>query len=504
MVTYAETPDQASGFLVPVLPTEAGPPDAVSVAAWHLALSNLIGVVAPHDLLALWLFPMRGGVMLLAPSELAADQIELQAPEGRLSQHALLTLEERIRRAGYKSVLAVPVRGPARDLGLALFARLEAGHLGPPEAIRLHAVVQQLVPTFLALVEAPPLARTAPLVVTETNVVEAVARAAAEGRTVPEVLRLVSGALHALVPHELLDVAALRGAEGSWTLLSEAHEGCGAGETAADVAQAIARLVARAAPAGILMVSDLREAGLRWPAYQDSRRVTLVRSVAGVRLTTAGAADAWLLVGGQAPGMYRDPDLAVLRSIAPVVAIRVHGLRAKLDPDTDRAPVPSLHRAPHPAVHLASELARLPPGGPVLAALLRCVQGTIGFARARLVLHADNAQVIEQEADQAPNLGQLPPSPLDTHPLAPVLRGTTPVLWVGAAQMAVPLCVGGRIIGALHLEDRVVPPEQADEVAQAATLLADLVAPHVELMHRAALGDSSPASAFPAHPPATE
>ena len=75
----------------------------VAVTAWHLALSNLIGVDVPHDLLALWLFPERGGVVLLAPHELGRDNLELAAPNPFVSQHDLFLLEERIRHAGYRS-----------------------------------------------------------------------------------------------------------------------------------------------------------------------------------------------------------------------------------------------------------------------------------------------------------------------------------------------------------------------------------------------------------------
>ena len=78
----------------------------VAVTAWHLALSNLIGVDVPHDLLALWLFPERGGVVLLAPHELGRDNLELSPPDPFVSQHDLFLLEERIRHAGYRSVLA--------------------------------------------------------------------------------------------------------------------------------------------------------------------------------------------------------------------------------------------------------------------------------------------------------------------------------------------------------------------------------------------------------------
>src|SRR6187551_1824211 len=118
------------GLLVPVLRAEDGAPDVVAVTAWHLALSNLIGVEVPHDLLALWVFPERGGVVLLAPHELGRDNVELALAAPFVSQHDLFLLEERIRQAGYRSVLAIPIRVSDRDLGLAVFAHLQPAKFG--------------------------------------------------------------------------------------------------------------------------------------------------------------------------------------------------------------------------------------------------------------------------------------------------------------------------------------------------------------------------------------
>src|SRR5262245_45601396 len=144
--SHPPTTSAQRGLLVPVLRTEDGPPDVVAVAAWHLALSNLIGVEVPHDLLALWVFPERGGVVLLAPHELGLDNLDLPTSAPFLSLHDLFLLEERIRQAGYRSVLAVPIRTTGRDLGLAVFAHLQPVKFGAVEAMRLTAMMRQVVP----------------------------------------------------------------------------------------------------------------------------------------------------------------------------------------------------------------------------------------------------------------------------------------------------------------------------------------------------------------------
>jgi hypothetical protein len=487
MDTYAGASAGGQDLLVPVLSTEDGAPDGVAIAAWHLALSNFVGVQVPHDLLALWLFPARGGLVLLAPAELARDRVELKAPEVRLSQHELFLLEERVRRAGYRSVLAIPVRTPARDLGLALFARLDAGHFGPVEAVRLHEVVHHLVPTFLALVEAPPFSLTArpPIEVTDQNVVEAVARAAAEARTPAEVLRLVSGELCALVPHEVLDVAVGGQREGTWALLSGPHEGRRWGESTALVSQAVEALIARAGPDETLAVPDLRSAGLMWPTYRESRAIQRVRAAVGVRLAAAGATDAWLLLGGGAPGIFRDADLEVVRHIGPVVALRVHGLRAALDLEVARADARSLSGAHGRAGRIAATLAETAHWGDAMADFVADVRGSLGFERARFVLRLGDDQVVEHDAGDSRPLQLMGRVPLSTHRLAAVLAGTEPFAVSPRGDLAIPLRVAGRVTGLLELLDR--RPDATGDPVAGARLLADLVAPHVELVRRSAL-----------------
>src|SRR5262245_11997233 len=107
--------------LVPVLDLSAGAPDPVAIGTWHMALSNLVGTEIPHQLFGLWLFPAKGGVVLLGPEGLAADHVEIAEPAPRVSQDQLYELEETLRRAKYGSAIAVAVGDEARDWGLAVF-----------------------------------------------------------------------------------------------------------------------------------------------------------------------------------------------------------------------------------------------------------------------------------------------------------------------------------------------------------------------------------------------
>lgn len=478
-----------TGFLVPVLPMQDGPPDAIGVAAWHLALSNLIGQEVPHDLLGLWLFPDRGGAMLLAPEELGRDQLRVEAPSTLLSQHQIFELEERIRRAGYGSVVGVPVRGPSRDLGLAIFARLESGRYGPVQAMQLLAMMRQVVPVFQLLAECPPLAMDAgpAAQVCRQNVAETVARAAAEGRTAPEMLRLVSGVLQTLIPHERIEVA-VPGANGtSWALLSGPPEGRRWSDSTTAVSQHVTGVVARAAHDGTILIGDLRPLGLAWPAYRQTRALQRIHAVLGVRLSVTGTEDTWLLLGGAAPDLYREQDREILLAVAPVIAVRVHGLRLALDAEVARARTAGQQAGHSRAARMASALAGTPHWNDAVGLFVQDVRESLGYAEIRWALRMGSDEYLETHAGDRRPLTDLPPLPVAGSELASLLSGAAPFLVSGprGGDLIVPLRVGGRVIGALELLGGL--PGSAGHPVTSAQLFADLLAPHLELLRREAI-----------------
>lgn len=472
-----------TGLLVPVLPMQDGPPDAVVVAAWHLALSNLLGQEVPHDLLGLWLFPERGGVMLLAPQELGRDHLPIPEPDPFLLHHQIYDLEQRIRQAGYGSVVAVPIRGRQRDLGLAVFARLDAGRYGADQAMRLLTMMHQVGPTFAQLAESPPLALAAgPAVyVTRQNAAEVVARAAAEGRTPAEVLRLVSGVLQSLIPHEKIEVAVPGVSAGSWALLSGAPEGRRWSDSTASVSQHVTGVIARADEDGTVIVGDLRTLGLTWPAYRETRALQRVHAVLGVRLTVAGGDDAWLLLGGAAPDLYREIDRELLIAVAPVLALRVHGLRMALEAEVIRIQAANQLAGHSRAARIASALAGTPDWADAIRSFVQDVRESLGYSEVRWILRmGDDEYAVQTAGDPRPHAWH-PLLPVDAVELASLFRGATPFLVRGnrGADLLVPLRLGGSVIGALEL--RGGSPGAAGHPVTTAQLFADLIAPHLEL-----------------------
>ncbi len=116
--------------LVPILQIDAGQLDPVALGTWHQALSNTLSVEVPHDLMGLWLYPSQGGVALLGPPELAADDLAIPIPSPHLTSEQISVIEKTVLDAGYGSVTCLPIRFGKRDVALLLVADLQ------PRALR--------------------------------------------------------------------------------------------------------------------------------------------------------------------------------------------------------------------------------------------------------------------------------------------------------------------------------------------------------------------------------
>ncbi len=483
------TTGDPTGLLIPVLPLEDGPPDAATVEAWHLALSNLLSAEVQHDLLGLWLFPVAGGVILLAPKELNADHLVVPVPTPRLAQHQLYALEERVRQAGYGSAIAIPVRGEAADHGLALFAALRPGVYGVSQAVRLHSVLRGLVPTFEGLGVSPPLPTVSAGSPGPENLLSAIAEAAIEARNGPELLRLLSGSLLSVLPHERIEVA-VPSPSGTWALLSGRMEGqrWSGPESSAQVTEAIEALLGSADDEGVLMLPELGPA-TSWPSYAVTRSSRRVRSAIGVRLTVAGASAAWLLVGGPRKGMFGTADREVLKRIAPIVALRVHGLRQALTSEVGQAQLSTLKASQPRVARLVTLLAATSHWGDASRTFAEEACKALGYRSLRFALRLGSDRLIQVDPGDHRPLTALDDAPQDFSPVGPVVAGRAPFLVYGdeGENLAVPLRLADRTVGALELLDGA--PGVSGHPVTDAQQLADVIAPHLELLRRSALPD---------------
>ena len=132
--------------LVPILRADDGQADPVALATWHEALSDTLAVEVPHDLMGLWLYPARGGVVLLGPAELAEDELVVPLPSPFLKPEQLSLVEEIVLDAGYGSAICLPIRFGKRDVALLLVANLQRDRYGTVERVLLQCVAQRVGP----------------------------------------------------------------------------------------------------------------------------------------------------------------------------------------------------------------------------------------------------------------------------------------------------------------------------------------------------------------------
>lgn len=478
----------AGEFLVPLLKTSGGAPDPVAIETWHLALGSTVAIEIPHDLFALWLYPARGGGILLGPAALGADHLDVPVPNPLLQQDDLYQLEETLRRAKYPSAIAAAIRQQdgTRDVGAMLLGSFEKKVFGPREALALRRLGSQLAPTMEDL--AGRLGTPSPTLLerglTREEIPEHLARVACEAADGPDLVRRASGSLYELIPHDRLEILAAGHIPGTLVPLSGAVSR--RRWTGAEAGAPFGELVARFGEANSLLVADLEELeGLRWTL--ESPPVPL-HGLLGVRLTVAGETAGYVLLGSVAREAFRAEDEEILTLVGLLLAPRVHALRAA-------GPVTSLLLAPPEA---PIEDPPLPRAAAALAGMAEFSEGLRRFGEelGRMLPHEGISlhllrsewEVVQLDPSLPRPLSDLPATSLEEFPGHPVFEEERD--WMSRIErhredVYVPLVVAGRKIGALGVRTRGTMPGRA--AAAIARQFADVLAPHLELLRRFAI-----------------
>jgi hypothetical protein len=498
----SSSPAPATDTLVPVLDLSAGAPDPVAVGTWHMALSNLVGTEIPHQLFGLWLFPATGGVVLLGPEALAADHLEIAEPAPRVSQDQLYELEETLRRAKYGSAIAIAIGDETRDWGLAVFGTFEGGAYGPVVARRLARLADQLAPSLSALgkVVTAPAGASSP--VPEDELAATLPLVVNEAPSGPELCRRLSGFLHPHVPHDRLEVLALtNGARSALPLsglASRRRWGSGA-TTWADLIRLLDDFFDDDLTATIGNLAA-EAPGLSWPGAAGTGP-TRIGSVLAVRLTLGGEVVGLVIFGHAATDLYRETDVAIARSVAPLLASRVVALRLESEVQALRGQLEVLQAPSLPVLRAADALAATAHLGEALHRFGADVREIIPHDRIRYVLRLSESEAVELLPDAIRPLADLPLQPIETLSSRAVLDGDRP--WVlghrrESVELAIALKVADRVIGAMVIE-KAGGFEAPRDAAAIAHQFAAIVAPHLELLRRGT--GSRPTAPMPARRP---
>ncbi len=488
--THNEHPSKPAEPLVPILRVEEGLADRTALATWHEALSDALAFDVQHDLLGLWLYPASGGPVLLGPEALAQDGLAVPLPSPQLQPHQLASLEATILTAGYKSVVCLPVRFGRRDVGLMLVADLRPDRYGESDVVTLRLVAQRLASPLGRLARQWRAASGEPVPQVEriAALFEAIANVNGSVVTPQRFLAALSPALEQLLPHDHLELLLADPAGSRYYRLGE-HAG---GPLWLDPSLTIGRqdldIEALFGPHDRLILADAWRDS-RWPrgyfTVADPAGVE-PRAIVGARVPGPKGQAAYLLAASVGADLYGEDDATLLSRLSALIAPRVALLVAsasqgKSNGTGDNGDI---------MAGAATLLATCTEAGEATSRIRDLAARVLPFDEMRYALRlSEGDRVVLIEPGERRPLPDLPLVPVAGTALGQVLAGETSSSFTvadGEARLVVPLRVAGRLHGALVLSARQ-PALLRETHLRVAQQLADVVAPHLELLRRAAL-----------------
>lgn len=483
---------QPTAPLVPILRVEEGLADRTALATWHEALSDALAADIPHDLLGLWLYTPAGLPVLLGPEALAQDSLEVPVPSPQLQQYQLDALEGTIRRAGYGSVICVPVRFGRRDVGLMLVADLRPDRYGDGELVTLRLVTQRLSPALGRLARQWPTESGLPVPQAEriAALLDTIAHSNGSIATPQGFLAALSPALEPLLPHDHLELLLADAGGSRYYRLGEHAGGPLWLDPSLTIDQECLDVEALFGPDDHLLISDACR-DPRWPrGYFTVAEPAGAepRAVVGARVMGPRGVSAFLLAASVGADLYGEDDAALLARVASFIGPQVALLVASAGTREGGAQGHS-----QDAAHL-TQVASLLATSPDLSEATRRIgdlaAGFLPFDEMRFAIRlSEGDRVVLLEPGEKRPLPDLPLVPVSGTTLDQVLKGEQAGAFRvadGESRLIVPLRVGGRIHGALILGARN-PSLLREAHLPLAQQLADILAPHLELLRRTAL-----------------
>jgi GAF domain-containing protein len=516
------SPDSADfAFLFPILHSRNRVPDLEALRTWYEAVSDALQFELPHDLFALWVYSPSGEPSLIAPEELAADDLRVPHPNPYIDPHELARIEDRVQSAHYGSVICRPIRHGPSDVGLILIAGFRPDLYGMREAAVVESAAEAMAPMLArysraghpseaaddpipadsssdSIVETPKPAVSAPFSVEqhEAQELNALYRALAEATTgagTPRDFMLaVSFAIQQQLPHDGIELIVgnppgdqhyrlgLHGHGPLWAdpALVLTHESFDPHRLFAGIGQVLVRDG----------TSDPR--GPMPELAQVTGTEKEPRSLIGVQLRVLERPVGYLLLGSAGPGLYEESDLMLLDTIAALIAPRVDVFVMDWQHQVLRGQFDMLRHIPMHLSRIAEELATTPLLGEATRRFVKSASELLPVNAIEFAVRLSNeGRVAVVKPGQATPLADLPQEPIEGTGVARVVRGEIPYLLSSQESpplsvLVVPLRVGGTILGAMAMTSPGTAFGRTDlAVAQQ---LADLIAPHFEVTRRVA------------------
>jgi GAF domain-containing protein len=292
--------------------------------------------------------------------------------------------------------------------------------------------------------------------------------------------------LYPLLPHDRVEILAVA-AGGSLVPLSGSAPKR-RWSTGGGTVEPFTAIVSRFGSAPTLLIENSEELGAdgSWSLGPGAAPAQPARAVIGARLEVGGQVVGYLLLGSVARDAYRPEDEDILAFAALLVAPRVHGLRLAAELDGQRAQ-PSAEESPDALGRSALALAATSHLGEALRAYGESLAGLLPHEAMALHLRWGEDEVIAIDPVAPRPFADVPGIPIHAFEAGPVLRGERE--WLvrsvdGREEIVVPLRVAGRVIGTLAVRARGFPSTR--DAAALVQQFADVLAPHLELLRRAA------------------
>jgi GAF domain-containing protein len=474
--------------LIPLLRAGEGVPDRDVLATWHEALAESIGVELPHDLFALWLYPPGGGADLIGPEALAEDELPVPLPHPRVTDEQANELGAVVARAGYGSVVSLAIRFGSADVGLLLVASLTPNRYGAAERALLGRAADAIAPTLARITQQ----QAAPRPASGGDLGAELAHAWIEARSPRDFFALASEVLGRSLPHEVFEVLIPGPAPGQQYRLGSHADGPPWADPQLAIGKDRLDLFGLFGGEPTLEVVDAA-ADSRLPPDLFAEELAAgqrIRSLLGVRVTSAGHLAGHVLVGASRPGLYRSEDLTTLTRLGHILGPKIDGYVLTSQLNVLRKQLVTLRSAPAHLSRVADMLATTAQFAEATRRLAEETRSMLPCERLTLAVRlTDVDRVVLIEPGENKHWADLPLVPISGTPLGRVLNGEagdvvteTPKV----TELIVPLRVAGRTVGALVLAARGFGTIGRSDVAPAQQL-ADLVAPYVELVRRAVM-----------------
>ncbi|HXG45558.1 MAG TPA: GAF domain-containing protein [Gemmatimonadales bacterium] len=527
---------------IPLLHPSTRLEDLETLKAWYEAVADTLRSELDFDLFALWLYRSDGQPLLIEPEDLAKDNLAVPEARPEADREELERIEDRVRRAGYGSVVIHPIRYGRTDVGLILLAAFRPGQFGPDRVALLDSAAEVMAPMLarVARPEAlselssetpsptepgsapssappdsaappapvPPPAGSAPGAYVPApapgmvpgpalgEVLFGQLADAVSGASAPrDLLLAVSYALQPVIPHDAIELV-IPDSSGDAFYRLGLH---GYGPLWAD--PALVRDRDWLDPPRLF--GDLNRWYVPDSEAPDAPRIPHLvpvrgeelapRSVVGVKLRIVERIVGYFFLGREEPEGFTAGDLDLLERVGAVLAPRVENYVLAWQYQVLRGQFDLLRHVP---MHL-SRTAEMLAGTPVLG------EGTRLFAQqAQAVLPVNQVEFAVRLGDEnrvvivrpgfSTPLADLPQEPIEGTGVAAVVRGESPYLLTTQEDrdgpvtvLVVPLRAGGRIFGAMAMTSRGTSPFTRTDMA-VAQALADLIAPHLDLARRVA------------------